>query len=157
MSKNTAIILGIIVIILIIGGVFIFKGSSNSVGQPADQQVQNTNDVPPTDTSSTGTPDSGSASANPASVKEFTVTGSNFKFDPPILTVNIGDTVKITFKNSGGMHDFVIDEFNVKTPLVKSGEDALVQFTADKTGTFQYYCNVANHRAMGMQGNLIVQ
>ena len=32
-----------------------------------------------------------------------------------------------------------------------------VEFTVDKTGTFEYYCSVGQHRANGMVGNLIVE
>jgi uncharacterized cupredoxin-like copper-binding protein len=32
-----------------------------------------------------------------------------------------------------------------------------VQFVADKTGTFEFYCSVGNHRQMGMVGTLVVQ
>jgi len=90
-------------------------------------------------------------------VKEFTVIGSNFAFAPNELKVKKGDTVKITFKNSGGMHDFVLDEFKAKTDIIKSGEQAEVTFIADKAGSFEYYCSVGNHRAMGMKGTLIVE
>ncbi len=89
--------------------------------------------------------------------KKITVTGSNFKFDPSEIRVKKGDIVTINFQNSGGNHDFVIDEFNVKTKVIAGGESDSVTFTADKVGTFEYYCSVGNHRAMGMKGNLIVE
>ena len=68
-----------------------------------------------------------------------------------------GDTVKIVFKNSGGMHDWVIDEFSAKTKRIAANQEDTIQFVADKAGTFEYYCSVGNHRQMGMKGNLIVQ
>lgn len=96
-------------------------------------------------------------SAPQGSVKEFTITGQNFSFTPSSLTVNKGDHVKITFKNSDGFHDFKIDEFSVATPRVQAGQEATVEFDANKTGSFEYYCSVGNHRAMGMKGTLVVQ
>lgn len=96
-------------------------------------------------------------SAVSGDVKEFTVTGSSFSFAPSTLKVKKGDTVKITFKNSGGMHDFVIDDFKTQTKTIKSGETDVAQFIADKAGTFEYYCSVGNHRAMGMKGTLTVE
>lgn len=90
-------------------------------------------------------------------VKEITITGSAFKFDPSTITVNKGDKVKITFKNAGGTHDFVIDEFNVKTPVIQGGVESVVEFTADQAGSFEYYCSVGNHREMGMEGTLVVE
>lgn len=90
-------------------------------------------------------------------VHEITVTGSNFAFAPSALTVKKGEKVRLTFKNSGGNHDFVIDELGVSTKLLKSGDEQVVEFTPSKTGTFEYYCSVGNHRAMGMKGTIIVQ
>src|SRR4029077_1440857 len=89
-------------------------------------------------------------------VHELTVSGSNFKFEPSTLTVKKGETVKITFKNTGGTHDFVIDQFKVATSRIQGGAQETVQFVADKTGSFEYYCSVGTHRQMGMKGTLVV-
>ncbi len=86
----------------------------------------------------------------------FTVLGGNFYFKPNTIKVKEGDTVTINFQNDGGMHDFVIDEFNVKTKAVQTGTQQ-VTFVASKKGTFEYYCSVGEHRKMGMKGNLIVE
>jgi nitrite reductase (NO-forming) len=59
--------------------------------------------------------------------------------------------------NAGGMHDLVIDELGVKTPVVKTAEAATATFSADKVGSFVYYCDVANHKEKGMWGTLVVQ
>jgi nitrite reductase (NO-forming) len=40
---------------------------------------------------------------------------------------------------------------------VNGGETTSVEFVADKTGTFEYYCSVGAHRAMGMTGSLVVE
>ncbi len=72
------------------------------------------------------------------------------------MSVKKGDTVKITFVNSSGLHDLKIDEFNVATKQLAAGKEETVTFVASKTGTFEYYCSVGNHRAMGMKGTLTV-
>lgn len=92
-----------------------------------------------------------------ASVKEFTITGKNFSFSPSTITVKKGDRVKITFKNSQGFHDFVIDEYGVATKQASSPATEVLEFTADKVGSFEYYCSVGTHRAMGMLGTLKVE
>jgi plastocyanin len=89
-------------------------------------------------------------------VQEFTVTGSNFKFVPGTMSVKKGDTVKITFVNSGGTHDWNLDEFNAHTGIIQGGATKTVTFVADQAGSFEYYCSVGNHRAMGMRGTLTV-
>ena len=76
---------------------------------------------------------------------------------PKQLKAKKGDTVKITFKNSEGIHDWVIDEFNARTPRIQSGQSAQVEFVANKTGSFVYYCSVGEHRAQGMWGTLVVE
>ena len=92
-----------------------------------------------------------------AQVKEFKISGSPFKFSMNEIKVKKGDTVRIVFTNVEGVHDWVIDEFNAATKQLKAGESETIEFVADKAGTFEYYCSVGSHRAMGMKGNLIVE
>jgi len=89
-------------------------------------------------------------------VKTFTVTGGNFEFTPATMSVKKGDTVRITFMNVEGFHDFVLNEFTVATKQIQGGTEEVVEFVADKTGSFEYYCSVGKHREMGMKGTLIV-
>lgn len=94
----------------------------------------------------------------PASLTaEFTVTASNFKYDVKTIKAKKGDTVKIIFKNTEGFHDFKIDEFDVATNQIGAEEEDEVEFEATKSGTFEYYCSVGNHRKMGMVGKLVVE
>jgi len=85
------------------------------------------------------------------------VSASNFSFSPKEMRVKKGEKVKIVLTNIGGTHDLVLDAFNVRTPQIGDGKTATIEFTADKTGTFEYYCSVGSHRALGMKGNLIVE
>lgn len=99
-------------------------------------------------------------------VKEFTVEASEeasgLKFSPATITVSQGDKVRIILKNIGPQmpHDFVIDEFGVATPRINPGQTATVEFTADQSGTFFYYCSIetetGTHRAAGMEGEITV-
>ncbi len=89
--------------------------------------------------------------------KVFVVTGKNYSFTPATITVNKGDKVKITFKNTSGFHDFKIDEFGVAAKKTQSPTEEVLEFTADKAGSFEYYCSVGSHRSMGMKGTLKVE
>ena len=171
MNKNK-ILIGTVVIVLALGGWYYFS----SVKAPEPEQTektqptteaQNTANNPVTGSMETGELPPGTdvgasagasagATVSTGVVKSFTVTGSNFAFAPNSLSVKKGDTVKITFKNSNGSHNLVIDEFNATTPIIGSGQSAVLEFTASKTGSFEYYCSVGNHRAMGMKGTLVV-
>lgn len=89
--------------------------------------------------------------------RTFNVKGLNFSFDTKEISVNKGDTVVINFTNTEGFHDWVIDEFKARTKQIGEGKSETITFVADKAGTFEYYCSVGKHRAMGMKGNLIVK
>ncbi|HEY4528544.1 MAG TPA: cupredoxin domain-containing protein [Candidatus Paceibacterota bacterium] len=90
-------------------------------------------------------------------VKEFVVVGKNFSFSPTKIEVNKGDIVHITFKNEGGNHDLVVDGYNIRTKVLPSGQSETIEFVADKSGSFEYYCSVGTHRQMGMKGTLMVK
>jgi plastocyanin len=89
--------------------------------------------------------------------KEFTLDGFNFGYDIKEIRVKKGDTVTINLTVSEGFHDWVVEEFNAATTQIREGGVASVTFVADKTGTFEYYCSVGQHRANGMVGKLIVE
>ena len=150
-QSNLPKIIFILAIIVIGGaGFFLMKKNKHSIQQtPVVSQ--------PTEAMKKEKTTSAPSEAMKQEEKEFTVTGSNFAFDPKEIKVKKGDKVKVIFKNANGLHDFVLDEFNVRTNRINGGEQAEVTFTADKTGTFEYYCSVGKHREMGMKGTLIVE
>lgn len=163
----------IVVIILALGAFFMLRDRNDDVVEQTGDTVEELNqeagelgteienttatttpEVSPT-TVATTTPATTGTTAT--AVKEFTVTGKNFSFEPKTLSVNKGDKVKITFKNADGFHDLVIDELGVKTKQISGGAQEVVEFTATKSGSFQYYCSVGQHRANGMVGTLTVK
>lgn len=96
-------------------------------------------------------------------VKEFTIKSfvefvdgkPKPQFDLKEITVNKGDKVRIKITVTKGDHDFKIDEFNVYADT-KLNEEMVVEFTADKSGEFVYYCTKTGHRAAGHWGILKV-
>lgn len=86
-------------------------------------------------------------------IKEFTIDAKNYEFDLKEIKVNKGDTVKITLKNSQGMHAVKFEGFNKEVQGNKT-----ISFVADKTGEFKYVCSIfcgTGHDQM--IGKLIVQ
>lgn len=122
------------VVVALVGGALLLKGSPSMDGSAQiNVQVQE------------------------SSIKEFVVTGAaDFTFTPNMMSVKKGDTVKITFKNAGGFHDLVIDEYGVATKKLQAGQEEAISFVANKVGSFEYYCSVGSHRKMGMKGTLTV-
>ena len=83
--------------------------------------------------------------------KEFTVKAFRFGYTPDTITVNRGDKVKIIINNTDTLHGIRIPELNVKG-------NEIIEFTADKTGEFTWYCaNICGNEHMKMKGKLIVR
>jgi plastocyanin len=89
--------------------------------------------------------------------KTFTVQAANYSFDVKEIRVKLNDKVRIVFTNNDGFHDWNLDEFNAHSQKISAGQTDSVTFTADKAGTFEYYCSVSNRRSQGMVGKLIVE
>jgi len=92
-----------------------------------------------------------------ADAKTFDISGKNFEFSQTEIRVKKGDTVRINFTSTEGLHDWEVDEFNAETAQVQTGQSSSVEFVADQAGEFEYYCSVGSHRAKGMVGKLIVE
>lgn len=75
----------------------------------------------------------------------------------PDIRVRAGDLVRIELRSVEGRHDVVIDELGVASDIIGAGESTFVEFVADQTGEFEYYCSVGSHREMGMAGTFIVE
>ncbi|MEP7166811.1 MAG: cupredoxin domain-containing protein [Candidatus Woesebacteria bacterium] len=146
------------IIISLAAGAFLLAGCSSATqapvteASPTEAPATDAQLMPPTESSPT--PESAMKSEN---AKIFTVTGKNFSFDVKEMKVKKGDTVTVTFKNEDGFHDWRVDEFNAATKQIPAGKEDTVTFIADKTGTFEYYCSVGQHRKNGMVGKLIVE
>lgn len=160
-------LIAIIAAIIILGGGYYWYTTQQSAGTGTDVNMQDVDmsadtdsdvlDAVPTTTPTTSTSAPGTSSATSGAVKSFTISGKNFSFTPATMTVKKGDTVRITFNNTGGTHDLRVDGYNIGTKTLQSGASETFEFVADKAGIFEYYCSVGNHRQMGMKGTLTVQ
>lgn len=102
--------------------------------------------------------DNGIALPDETGAKEYMVNGTEFAFDPAVMEVQVGDRITIIFTNTGTMpHDWVLDEFGVRTAVLDPGESETVEFVAGTAGTYEYYCSVGNHREQGMVGTITVE
>lgn len=91
-----------------------------------------------------------------AEIKEFTITAKNWEFEPSTITVNKGDTVKLNIKSVDIEHGFTLSEFNVRENL-EPGKTVSVEFVADKSGSFTFFCSVfCGSGHSGMRGTLVV-
>lgn len=90
-------------------------------------------------------------------VRTINVEAGSFYYTPNEIRVKKGEKIKLVLNSVDMMHDFVIDELDVKIPVTKSGSSATVEFTAETAGSFEYYCSVGQHRASGQVGTIIVE
>lgn len=140
------IIVGLIVLGVIGVGVFFLtqnKGENQNAGQ-----VQST--VTPIETVTevkTGVPS-----------RIIEVKGSEYSFSPKAIDLAAGETIAIKFTNTGNLpHDFNVDGLAIKTKVLKAGESETINITADKTGSYTFYCSVGNHKQLGMEGKVEVK
>ncbi len=164
-EQGHALLIGLIIVVMAVGAYLIFSSQKSG-----PEEVINTNTADQTnnseadfDEAATNTnfnasvENAGNDTAAESEVKTFTLTAKNFSFDPAEIKVKKGDKVKIILNNVEGFHDWVVDEFNASTKRIQGPSSDTVEFIADKTGIFEYYCSIGEHRAMGMKGNLIVE
>jgi cytochrome c oxidase subunit 2 len=85
------------------------------------------------------------------------LSASQFQFEPDKIVIQSGSTVTIKVKSTDVNHGFAIKEYGINVELPPNVEKT-IEFTADKSGTFTFYCSVfcgAGHR--NMRGTLIVE
>lgn len=165
LQRGNAVLIGIVVLVLAVsaGGYFWFKGQNNSM-MPSElieeADMDEHMDEDKVGGEGEGIIEEGKDTMDGSTMhveeKTFTIITTPYKFSMTEIKVKKGDRVRIVLKNEGGLHDWVVDEFNARTKQLKVGETDTIEFVADKVGTFEYYCSVMQHRQMGMVGKLIV-
>lgn len=85
---------------------------------------------------------------------EVSLKSGNFFFDPPLMEAKPGQVVHVNVASNQGLHTFVIDEIGLHVQLV---DGASFTFTAPtKAGDYAFYCDIGEHRQLGMEGVLRV-
>ncbi len=144
-KNGTAMTWIVVAVIIVVIGIVYYSRGKNKLAYPAA--------MTPSSRTNIATPPVTDNSA----IKTFDISAKPFEFSVKEIRVKKGDKVRINLTVTQGMHDWVVDEFNAKTDIIQTGKSASVEFTADKTGTFEYYCSVPTHRQQGMVGKLIVE
>ena len=154
--------LALIGLALILAGC-VGQASTSPTSTPAVQASAALGTIPPEATpASTPTPEPtaiSTPSIQPSvgqEAKEFTMTAKMFEFTPSVITVKKGDLVRIKITSVDVTHGFSLPDFGVNANL-EPGKEVTVEFTADKVGTFSFFCSVYCGSGHGdMQGILVV-
>ncbi len=144
------IIIVVVALLALIGGGLYMMSKQTPVEQP---KVEEVGLVEKTDQPNA----TNGAAMEEVEPLEVTIIEKNFSIEPKEIKVKKGQKVMVTLDNQEGTHNFALDEFNVSSRSIDSGESTTFEFTPDKTGTFTFYCGVGAHRQLGMTGSLIVE
>jgi len=86
------------------------------------------------------------------------ITARRFAFEPDVIEVAQGETVRLTLHSEDVNHGFQIDGYDVEVEIPKGGEPVDVEFVADRAGSFRIKCSEycgSGHRRM--RGELVVR
>ncbi len=129
----------IILVIIVGGGYWLSRSYTAPPGVPVNPPI---NVAAPT------------APETKAVAREITLESGFFFFKPNRLVLKKGQPVKLTIKNNG-THTFTVDELGINEML--RGSQVTIEFTPNKTGTFNFYCSIPGHRQSGQFGTLVVE
>lgn len=165
-GNSTVIIITIIVLALGIAGiVFVRSWFGTDTVTTNEAQTEDAVTIDPgarpvittSPTSDTTTGDTTESAETADEIVEIEMEAGGYYYTPNTIRVQEGQTVRITMNAVDMMHDFVIDELDVQSEIIREGEKTVIVFTPDQAGEFEFYCSVNGHRAAGMVGTLIVE
>ena len=73
--------------------------------------------------------------------KTFRIEARQFAYSPSELQINPGDTVTIQLVSTDVVHGLYIDGYDLSMEA-DPGQTSTMTFTADKSGSFRFRCNV---------------
>jgi len=89
--------------------------------------------------------------------REFTVTARDYSFSPNRVEAQQDDLIKLTVQSADNAYGFTIDDYRV-SKRVPAGGSTIIEFRADRAGTFPFYSNLSNDsRHTQMRGQLVVR
>jgi len=80
---------------------------------------------------------------------------NKFNVTNPDIIVKIDQPLKISITNQDfRKHDFIVDDLNINTGYISSGQDFTTVIASNKSGSYRYYCSI--HPGI-MEGKIIVK
>jgi uncharacterized cupredoxin-like copper-binding protein len=112
------------------------------------------------DTSGGGAPPASTTASGGGSGQTVDMTAADFKFDPSDPTVKSGQ-VTFNLKNDGQVpHSLEIEDVNGSDQEIEGdvqpGQSGTLTVNLPP-GKYEFYCPVANHKEMGMEGDITVK
>ena len=85
---------------------------------------------------------------------DLSVSGSGFQ--PKVVNVRKGETVRLQLTSAGGEHCFALDAWRIEK-RIRPGQATVVELVPDRAGTFPFYCCLESGAAAEREhGRLVV-
>ena len=81
--------------------------------------------------------------------------GGAFAFDPPVLRISTGSTVRWEWTGDGGGHNVAFESADIGSDGVAPEASTTFEHTFGEPGQYRYSC--LPHKALGMRGAIIVE
>lgn len=89
--------------------------------------------------------------------RDITVVAADFRFTPDRIEAVQDELVRVTVRSGDVTHSFNIDEYRIAR-RVPAGGSVIVEFRADRVGTFPFYCSISSEPGHDqMRGQLVVR
>lgn len=90
-----------------------------------------------------------------SSFRDFDIRAEGGAYIPTKVIAKLNDTVHIDFTAVDGDYDIVFPSNNMMT-VAKKGQTSLLEFRAEQSGSFTYYCSSCGGPEKGPKGNIII-
>ncbi len=87
--------------------------------------------------------------------KSFDIIAFQWGFEPQFIEVNKGDHLTLNIATDDVPHGIAIDEYQINEPIMVE-ENTKLEFVADKSGTFEFYCSIPCGVGHDQQGGFLI-
>ncbi len=88
---------------------------------------------------------------------ELDIEAYSWGFNQNLQKINRGDKVRLKLTSSDGTHGVTMPDFGVYSNPISPGGEEIIEFIADKTGSFNFFCNMPCGQGHGMmQGSIVI-
>jgi cytochrome c oxidase subunit II len=84
------------------------------------------------------------------------IVASRFTFEPSIIQVTTGESVRFVVRSKDGTHGFAIPKLKIDLHIPDSGEPVTAEFTAPAAGEYEIACSEFCGRGHGQMKAAIV-
>jgi len=92
-----------------------------------------------------------------STARKIDLTAKKYEFSPSRIEVKVGETVELTATSVDAKHGFECKELGIEKTTFEPKKPAVIRFTANRAGTYQFKC--ANFCGFGhgrMKGEIVV-